>query len=140
MARQVASNDWSSILYHEDRDLVELKWLPSTESMGDGGFKAALMQLAWQAETLRPSSLMIDATDFAHKFGEGVMEWRDDHVIPRYSAAGVKKFAFLAPGFPDTVETGAVEAYEGSATFPTAWFAERDNALDWLEPEREGRG
>jgi hypothetical protein len=86
MARQVASNDWSTILYHEDRDLVELKWLPSTGSMGDGGFKATLMQLAWQAETLRPSSLMIDATDFAHK------------------------------------------------------FAERDNALDWLEPEREGRG
>ena len=139
MATQVTSNDWSAILHHEDKSLLELKWLPSTASMGDGGFKATLMQLAWQAETLRPATLMIDATDFAHEFGEGVMEWRDDHVIPRYSAAGIRKFAFLAPGFPDTAENGAAEAYEGPATFPTAWFAERANALDWLEAEPVGR-
>ncbi len=64
MTSQVAGNDWSTILYHENKNLVELKWLPSTESMGDGGFKATLMQLAWQAETLRPIYLLIDATDF----------------------------------------------------------------------------
>ncbi len=81
---------------------------------------------------------MIDATDFAHKFGEGVMEWRDDHVIPRYGAAGVRKFAFLMPGFPDTVETGADEVFEGPATFPTAWFAERADALDWIEKDKKG--
>ena len=120
MATQVAGNDWSEILYYREKNLLELRWLPSSESMGDGGFKATLMQLAWQAEILMPASLMIDATDFAHKFGDGVMEWRNDHVIPRYSAAGVRKFAFFMPGFPNTVETGAPEVYEGPATFPTA--------------------
>src|SRR5262245_38610650 len=88
---------------------------------------------AWEAEKLRPASLLIDATQFQHKFGPGVMQWRDDFIMPRYGAAGVRKFAFhVPPGFPNTMEAGGKEVIEGPAIFPTAWFAERQHALDWL--------
>jgi hypothetical protein len=57
------------------------------------------------------------------------MEWRDAHIIPRYGAAGVRKFAFLMPaGFP---EAGS-EAVEGPAIFPTRWFVDRTEAFTWL--------
>ena len=104
--------------------------------MTDGAFKATLALYAWQAENIRPSFLLIDATHFRHQFGPGVMQWRDDYIIPRYGAAGVKKFAFHVPaGFPNTIEAGGKEAFEGPAIFPTAWFSVRQNALSWLEAE-----
>jgi hypothetical protein len=127
---EVVQNDWSVIVDH--KDLLELRWRPSTSTMTDGGFKATLCLFASEAEKARPKSLFIDATEFRHAFGPGVMEWRDAHIIPRYGAAGVRRFAFLMPrGFP---KAGA-EAFEGPAVFPTKWFVDRQEALDWLRAE-----
>ena len=131
MSSKVASNAWGEILHHDADGILELRWLPS--KMTDGAFKATLALFAWEAERLRPPFLLIDATQFGHEFGPGVMQWRDDSIIPRYGAAGVRKFAFHVPtGFPATMEVGGREAFEGPAIFPTAWFSEREHALAWL--------
>jgi hypothetical protein len=133
---ELAANPWGVILHHQEDRVLELRWLPSTASMTDGAFKATLALFAWEAEVVRPSCLLIDALQFRHQFGEGVMAWRDDHIIPRYGAAGVRKFAFHVPGgFPNTMEAGGPEAFEGPAIFPTAWFFVRKNALEWLRKD-----
>jgi hypothetical protein len=114
MSSTVAANEWGEIIHHEADDILELRWLPG--KMTDGAFKATLALYAWQAENIRPSSLLIDATRFRHQFGPGVMQWRDDCIIPRYGAAGTRKFAFHVPaGFPNTIEAGGQEVFEGPA-------------------------
>ena len=131
MSSKVAANSWGELLHHESEGMLELRWLPGT--MTDAAFKATLALLAWKAEELRPALILIDATKFRHQFGTGVMQWRDDCIIPRYGAAGVRKFAFHVPaGFPNTIEAGGKEAFEGPAIFPTTWFSERQHALDWF--------
>jgi hypothetical protein len=131
MSSELARNAWGIILHHAEEGIVELRWLPG--EMTDGAFKATLALLALEAEKVRPSSLLVDASQFRHRPGPGVMQWRDDCVVPRYGSAGVKKFAFHAPkGFPNTIEAGGKAAVEEPAIFATAWFAERQHALDWL--------
>jgi predicted enzyme related to lactoylglutathione lyase len=126
-SRELVRNEWGVIV--EDHGLIELRWLPSTSGMTDGGFMATLCLFASEAEKARPKALLIDATDFRHEFGPGLMEWRDAHIIPRYGAAGVRRFAFLMPaGFA----RDGMEATEGPAVFPTKWFVDRRAALDWL--------
>src|SRR5262249_37184994 len=67
------------------------------------------------------------------QLGEGVLAWRDEKIIPRYSSAGVTKFAFLVPdGAPGTVESGGTPSVEGRASFPTGWFSTRERAYQWL--------
>jgi hypothetical protein len=132
MVSKVAVNEWSEILHHETDRLLELRWLPG--EMSDAAFQASLALLALEAEKARPSRVLIDATQFHHRPGEGVMEWRNIAIIPRYGAAGVRRFALLAPpGFPNTVEQGHAPEVDGPAVFPTAWFAERANAMVWLK-------
>ncbi len=127
MSDDLVRNDWGVIA--RDTDVLELRWLPSTAQMTDGGFMATLCLFAWEAEKRRPSGLLIDAREFRHAFGDGTMAWRDAHIIPRYGAAGVRRFAFvMPPAFP---EAGR-EAVEGPAVFPTKWFLGRDEALTWL--------
>jgi hypothetical protein len=136
MPVSVAGNPWSTILHHEEDRILELRWLPSTAGMTDGGFKATLALFVWEAEKRRPPFLLIDALHFNHEFGEGVMRWRDDHIIPRYGAAGTRKFAFVVPdGFPGTVEAGGKPEAEGEAIFPTGWFSVRQNALEWFRKD-----
>jgi len=128
MAKEVANNEWGIILQHGP-DLLELKWLTPTATMADGGFMATLCLFVSEAERVKPRCLFIDATEFRHRFGPDVMRWRDDHIIPRYGGAGVRKFAFQIPaGFPKA----GTEEREGSAIFPTRWFVDRQAALDWL--------
>ena len=128
MAAELVQNPWGVIVRPKD-DVLELRWLPSTASMSDGGFMATLCLFAWEAEKARPRALLIDAVAFRHSFGPGVMEWRDAHIIPRYGAAGVRKFAFVMPkGFPGIGK----EAIEGPAVFPTRWFVSREEATAWL--------
>lgn len=131
MSAKVAGNAWGEILHHESDGTLELRWFPG--KMTDGAFKATLALLAWEAEKLRPRFLLIDAREFRHQFDPGMMQWRDDFIIPRYGAAGVMKIAFLMPdGFPSTMEGGSNETIEGPAVFTTARFSKRENALAWF--------
>jgi len=131
MNSKLAGNVWGEILHHPADAVLELRWLPG--KMSDAAFKATLALFAWEAEKVRPLFLLIDATDFRHQFGPGVMQWRDDCIIPRYGAAGVRKFAFHMPaGVPNTMEAGGKAIVDGPAIFPTAWFSQRQHALDWL--------
>ena len=136
MAAEVARNGWGIVSHHQPEGILELRWLPSTTKMTDADFKATLELFAEQAERAGPPLLLIDATEFAHQFGEGVMAWRDQHIIPRYNASGTRKFAFHVPeGFPDAMEAGGQPVIDGPASFPTAWFTVRQHALDWLRDE-----
>lgn len=94
--------------------ILEMRWFPG--EMTDGAFKASLALFAWQAEQIRVSLLLIDATQFRHRSGADVMQWRDSFIIPRYGAAGTKKFAFHVPeGAPNTVEAGGKKIFDGPA-------------------------
>ena len=125
MENQLAANEWCVLL--ASPGVVELRWVPST--MTDAAFMATLCLFAWTAETTRPRGLLIDAREFRHRFGDGVMAWRDAQIVPRYGAAGVRKLAFVMPaGFPDAGK----ELVDGPAVFPTKWFLDRGEALAWL--------
>ena len=120
-------NEWGVIVDHTG--VLELRWLASTSTMTDGGFMATLCLFASEAEKARPRGLFIDATEFRHAFGPGIMAWRDAHIIPRYGAAGARKFAFLMPA---SFSEAGREQVEGPAIFPTKWFVEREDAMAWL--------
>lgn len=131
MSVKLVANDWAEIVLHEDQKILELKWLPG--EMTDGAFKATVALFVHQAELVRMPFLLIDATQFHHKPGPGMMQWRDDAIIPRYGAAGTRKFAFHMPaGVPGTMELGGKEVIDGPAIFPTARFTDRKNALEWF--------
>lgn len=77
--------------------------------------------------------MLVDVRDFKHSPGGEVAEWRDQHIIPRYNAAGVRKFAFLLPErAPGTMENGTPPAPEPPGDFPTGYFAEHQRVLDWF--------
>ena len=132
-SQELAANDWGTITYYPQWNTLELTWSPDTRSMGDDGFRQTLQLLADQGLKVRPKFMIIDATQFVHTLGEGVLAWRDENIVPLYNQAGVQKFAFLAAaGMPGTVEQGGVPAPDGPAAFPTAWFETRDRMYAWL--------
>src|ERR671919_25317 len=107
VSTEMARNSWGVILDHEEDGILELRWLSSTAAMADDQFKETLELFAGQAEQAQRPFLLIDSTEFLHAIGQGVREWRDREIIPRYNA-------------------------DGPATFPTAWFIDRRHVLDWF--------
>jgi hypothetical protein len=130
----VAEDEWGQIVFHDEWNSLELKWHASTGGATDADLQATMERFAQEAVDRRPRTLIVDTTEFDHRWGEGMMEWRGKTIIPLYNQAGVAKLAFIAgEGFPgQTVETGAAPAPEGPASFPTGWFKSRDAAYQWL--------
>ena len=125
---ELVHNDWGVFLDHGD--LIELRWVPSPSAMTDGGFMATLSLFARRRRRLGPGAS--SSTRRSSDTRSGVMDWRDAQIIPRYGAAGVRGFAFLMPaGFPKAGSEGV----EGPAIFPTKWFVDRKEALNWLRAE-----
>lgn len=65
MSCMVASNAWAEIIHHASDGILEERWLPG--QMTDGAFVASLALLALEAERLRPSAILIDATQFQYR-------------------------------------------------------------------------
>jgi hypothetical protein len=131
---EVARNPWGVVVHHEAWGTLELRWLPG--DMTDTDFEETLQLLAGMGERYRSRFMIIDANEFHHELGPGVMQWREENILPRYEAAGVTKVVFLVPAsFPGTVESGGDPIVEGGASFPTAWFSTRERAYQWLEGE-----
>src|SRR5215469_14305178 len=129
METQVIRDKFAVLFYDDARNMLELRWLAETESMTDDDFMRWLEQFAAAAEERHAAFLLIDTRAFQHHTGTHVWPWRDEHIIPLYNQAGVKKFAFLLP-------TGAAPKTEpmpeGPARFPTGYFDSREQIERWF--------
>jgi hypothetical protein len=126
----VYEDRFGAVIDHADAGYLEVRWYDTTEDLSKQQFEDWLAGFAGAVEHLRRAGILIDGTSFLMDPGNNDMEWRDANIVPRYNAGGVRKFAFHMPeGMP---AIGAPPEPEGPATFPTAYFARRQNALDWL--------
>ena len=126
----VYSDSWGDIIDREADDCVEVRWFDTSSAMGGEDFNAFLVRYAEQVETCGRRYGLIDAVQFKMDMSRVVPAWRDEHITPRYNAAGLKKFAFILPdGMP---AIGAPPANEGTADFPTGYFGTRADALAWF--------
>jgi hypothetical protein len=101
--------------------------------MTDDDFKRSMQRYAELAGAHSTPYLLVDVTKFRHTMGEGIGAWRDEHIIPAYNAAAVKKLAFLFPARArGTVEEGNAPANEPPGEFPTGYFTERRRILAWF--------
>lgn len=126
-------DEYSSLSRIDDQQAIELKWFATTQSMPETRFRQGLERLAGTLEKERLPNVLVDVVDFAHQPDPDFSAWRDKNIIPRYNAAGVKKFAFVMPvSAAHTVEHGAPPAAESPGVFPTAYFNGRARAYSWF--------
>ena len=134
LEKAVAADPWGQIIYYDEWNTLELKWLPATKDATEAQVRDTMALFAAEAEQRQQLFLIVDTTEFAHRWADDMMPWRDREIIPRYNAGEVTKFAFITgEGVPfPTVESGADPAPDGPATFPTGWFQTREAAYQWL--------
>ena len=129
MQTQLFQDRFGVMFYDDARNILELLWYPETESMTDDDYMGWLERFAIAAEQHHVQFIVIDTLAFKHHPGAHTGPWRDEHIIPLYNSAGVKKFAFLlAPGTAPKTEP----AIEGPAQFPTGYFDSREQITQWF--------
>lgn len=126
----VYADRWGECLVRPDDGCSEIRWFDATAEMDGDDFNAFLAEFASVVEAAGLPGALVDAVQFRMDMAKMMTGWRDEHIIPRYNAAGLRKFAFVMPkGMP---AIGAPPKAEGPAAFPTAYFAARRDALAWL--------
>lgn len=126
----IYEDQWGEIIDRPDAKLVEIRWYDATADMSGDQFNDWLTTFAKHVAEKQHPGCLVDATRFRMSMDKMDSQWRDDNIIPKYNAAGVKSFAFLMPdGMP---LIGAPPAPEGPGEFPTGYFGVRAAALDWI--------
>jgi hypothetical protein len=129
----IYEDEWGEVIDRPDRDYIEIRWYDTTRDLDREAFNEWLARFAGLVEQTRRSAVLTDSTSFLMPMENLDGPWRDENIIPRYNAAGVKKFAFLMPeGMP---AIGAPPAKEGPGNFPTGYFGTRESALAWIEAD-----
>ena len=125
-------DEFATYARDDARGLIEQRW--STKSMSEQQFRDRIAKLAGLLEQAHVPNVLVDMSEINHSPSGDFESWRQTNIIPRYNAAGVKKFAFLLPAsMTGTVENGTEPGVEGSAKFPTGYFHSRERALKWFE-------
>ena len=129
METQLYHDRFGVMIYDDARNILELRWFAETESMTDDDYMRWLERYAAAAEQYHVPFTLIDTRAFQHHPGAHMGPWREEHIIPQYNRAGVKKFAFLLPAgtVPKTEPMP-----EGAAKFPTGYFDSREQIERWF--------
>ncbi|MFT4626735.1 MAG: hypothetical protein ACI8PZ_005413 [Myxococcota bacterium] len=128
--RVLHEDRWGAVIDRMTDGYLEIRWFDATSQMSVEDFQGWLTRFAEEVGANRRGGVLVDATRFRMPPENMDAAWRDEHIIPRYNAAGVRGFAFLMPdGMP---AIGTPPASEGPAEFPTAYFGRREDALAWL--------
>ena len=131
---ELFSDEFATYTRDDEHKVIEQRWSSATKSMSEQQFRDGVSRLAQFLEQAHFPNALVDITVMGYRPAAEFEPWRQANIIPRYNAAGVKRFGFLMPAGAPTVETGQQPAVEGSvATFPTGYFASRDRALKWFE-------
>ena len=124
------NDEFGQILDWPENDMIEIRWFDTTATLDANGFQQWLTVFAAAVEKSGRSNVLTDSTSFTMDMAHMSGEWRDTNIIPRYNAAGVRRFAFHLPtGSPPV---GALPVHEGPATYLTAYFDTRASAVEWL--------
>ena len=103
-------------------------------------FKSEHQLFAGLVESKKAHGILVDVARFRHKIGPAVHEWRIKNISTRYSAAGVRRFAFLLPA--DAPVPPMMNQSSIGESFLTSGFNSAEQAMAWLTATRlaeEGR-
>jgi hypothetical protein len=118
------------ILWDDNTGVIGIDWKEATSSMSDENFKSELELFAGFVEAKKARGILVDVSGFRHKIGPDVQEWRIKNISSRYSAAGVRRFAFLLPN--DAPIPPMMNQSAPSESFLTRGFQGADQAVAWL--------
>ena len=131
-AKQLHDGPFLTILWDTPRRIIGIRWKPATAKMTDEDFKGALTLFADHVERIGAQGILVDVSDFHHRMGPGVQEWRVKNISSRYTAAGVRRFAFL---FPSGAEIPPMMNQSAPGdSFLTRTFTIQEEAVAWLTP------
>ena len=68
MPTEVASTDYGAIIHYDDWNTLELKWLPATKDATEAEARDTMALFAAETEKLKPRFLIVDTTEFLHRW------------------------------------------------------------------------
>jgi hypothetical protein len=81
MPTEIASTKYGVLIHHDQWNTLELKWLP-TKDATEAQARDTMALFAAETEKRKPRFLIVDTTEFFHRWADDMMAWRDKEIIP----------------------------------------------------------
>ena len=127
---QLHQNAFGVISHVPELAVIKLVWNENSANMTDEDFKEAQEHLAEFVTVHKAAVVWIDVSKFGHTVRPEIVAWRKVNIIPKYIAAGVRKFVYVDDGASLSPPSG--EAREGE-NFDRRHFNSEEGATAWIK-------
>src|SRR5579871_3240441 len=126
----INDDTFSQVSWDNNTRILRIDWKEATASMTDEDFKSQLELFAGLVEAKKGRGMLVAVAHFRGKPSPAVNEWRLKNISPRYSGAGLQRFAFLLPS--DSPIPPMMNQSSPGEGFQTRGFNNVDQATAWL--------
>ncbi len=117
------------------KKILVLVWKKSSEELNysEAAYKFLVKKWTKVVQKHRPKEILIDARQHFMIIDPEIQTWFAKEILSEYEKSGVRKIAFvISQDFISQLSIEQVMKENQSFTFQANYFADDDQALDWL--------
>ncbi|WP_026999494.1 hypothetical protein [Eisenibacter elegans] len=134
MKTRIRENEIYTILHNSEDNVFELRF-KDTSNMSWETFQDEMLEQTRLAAKYKPEAFFLDTKNFDFGIGPEMQTWIDEEIFPKFSANGLRKYAYLVSD--EFISQLSIEQLmaEGNAEkqFITKYFNTEEEAFAWLK-------
>ncbi len=92
---EVYKSKYLQVAYHREYQLVEMTWLPATQTMNKEDYKHESLNCLDVTLQFSPSKIINNATDLYFPISPELQEWTNQNIFPLSLEKGLTRAAFV---------------------------------------------
>ncbi len=126
----VYEDEYMTITYHEDLDLIET----AARVEDEADLRRYFLKVLEVMEQCNPDKMLVNMREFKFKYDPDIERWVDENIHARQTELGIVKKAFvMAADFNAQIGIEEIMDNEYARQIETAYFLTREKAMDWLK-------
>lgn len=130
---KVYESNFMYVEFFKDSQLIEITWLPSTETMGVEEYKKEFTNFLTIILDVKPQKVISDNQNLYLTMSIELQEWMNQTIFPSFLEVGLNKVAMLNSfEMVSQISVEQVMEEEEGMKFTTKYFDNKEKAKEWI--------
>ncbi|MCC5946338.1 MAG: hypothetical protein JJT94_15510 [Bernardetiaceae bacterium] len=131
--KEVFKNEYVSVVYYADSDVMKNIWKAATEDMEESDYKKTVEDMAAVVASYNPVKMIADTRDYAFVVTPDLQEWSGEAYFRKCVEAGLAQIAFIVPEDIFTqVSIEQMMSEDIASQLTTSFFSNIKEAEEWI--------
>lgn len=119
------------ISYNAIASTLFVRWDKKSQQMPERTFRKIMMEVGLRVEKYVPNKILFNAKEFSFMISSENQDWHRQHIMTKYTKAGVQKIAFVASEYILS-QLSIEQMFDEKQAFEVGYFEDSKDAAYYL--------